>query len=105
MTSKSLLLLNKDLCAWWVSVSHDPKFDQLLVHLRAQLPDEVDGWEQLKGANKTLELLLTITDNPPSTSDMLSPGLDQRTVAEIMAPQAKPPFSDSPPTPTTETKG
>ena len=85
MNSRALLLRDKELTKWLISFTHDPRFEQVEVILRAHLAEESASWEQLKGANAALTLLTAITESDLSSTPFPSPGLDTRTTEEIQA--------------------
>lgn len=83
MTGKSLLHRDIDLCKWWVSISHDPRFDAVIGHVKAELADSSNTWDMLKGGTAALNLLATITDNPEESQVFPNAGLDYRSLDEI----------------------
>ena len=84
MSGKTLLIRDKDLSSWWVSIAHDPRFDQVLGHVRAELCEADLQSDSLRGANHALALLQTITDNQTGFNHVPSPGLDHRTPEQIL---------------------
>lgn len=84
MSGQYLLQQDKELCKWFVSLSHDPRFLQVLGHVRAELCEEDLPSDNLRGANHALALLLTITDNQTGFDAVPGPGLDHRTLEQIL---------------------
>ena len=84
MSGRDLLLKDKDLTIWWVSVSQDERFDKIMALIRSDLPETSGGWEQLKGATAVLLLLQTITHNDDGATVLPSPGLDHRTLEQLV---------------------
>ena len=75
-SGKQQLEINAQLKAWWVAVSHDPNFDQILVLARAELCETSTGWDALKGGNAAFDMLLHFTDSDDLPSMPLSSGID-----------------------------
>ena len=90
MTGRQELLRNKPLAEWWISITHDPRFESVMVMLRAELSEESKNWEQLQGGNATLTMLSSITDNVPGSAPPPSPGLDHRSLEQIVADSKNP---------------
>jgi hypothetical protein len=84
MNAKEALLRDKELAKWLVSVTHDPRWENVEIIVRAYLADTAPSWEELKGGNAALSLLTSITDNDPTSPSLPTPGLDKRNLTEIM---------------------
>jgi hypothetical protein len=78
MSGRTLLLWDKELAAWWVSVSHDHRFQQVITLARADMSETVSSVEHLQGANAMLNLLQTFSDGDDSFVPFPSPGLIHR---------------------------
>lgn len=84
MSGKTLLQRDKELCKWFVSVIHDPRFEQVIGHVRTELCEADLPSDNLRGANHALALLQTITDNETGFDRVPGPGLDHRTPEQIL---------------------
>jgi hypothetical protein len=89
MSGKDLFQRDKKLCAWWVGITHDDRFEQVLALVRAELSEQTLEREQMAGANKAFQTLCTIVENEPSDGVVVKTRLDHRSVAEILAEQKK----------------
>ena len=74
-SGKDQLTHDPALQAWWISVSHDPKFDQLLVLVRAELSETATDIALLKGANNALTLMQKFADSDEVGAEMPDTGL------------------------------
>ena len=75
MNAKSLLLKNKKLVAWWVSVKNDDRFAQVVTHAKAIIIENEPSSEHTGGALHLLNILETMTDNEDEQVPFPSPGL------------------------------
>lgn len=75
MTGKERLMRDRDLCAWWVSVAHDPRFDQICLLLNYDASASCDTSEKLKGVRIVMELMEAFTDNEPRQVVIPNPGI------------------------------
>ena len=73
-SGKDQLTHDPALQAWWISVSHDPKFDQLLVLVRAELSETATDIALLKGANNALTLMQKFADSDEVGAEMPDTG-------------------------------
>lgn len=93
MTGREILISNKPLCQWWVSVCHDPRFDVLVTLVKSHLAETAESWDALKGANAALNLLGSITDGHETAAPIPSSGIihDFMNVPHGTPPAAQPP--------------
>jgi hypothetical protein len=75
MNAKELLLKNKKLVAWWVSVKNDDRFAQIVTYAKAIMMESSPSQEQMIGAGDMLTILETMTDNEDEQVPFPSPGL------------------------------
>jgi len=80
MTSAKQLFLRKEpgkqsLAEWWVTVTHDERFDLVMVYAKAHAFEIRLTPDQFKGAELILEALQTLSDNEETTSEFPSPHL------------------------------
>jgi hypothetical protein len=85
MNIHDLLKRNSDLAKWWASVVHDDRFEFLSLLVLADLAKAQLPPEELKGATSLLDKLATITDNLDLQTTTPNPGLDHRTIEQILA--------------------
>jgi len=74
-STKDLLLQDRELCAWWVSVAHDHRFDLICALVRSEIASASPSAEMMSGVNKAFEEMGTITDNVPEHKGVPGPGL------------------------------
>lgn len=80
MTSARALFCRKEpgkqsLAEWWVTICHDPRFEQVLVFARADAAQLLPTREQMDGAEKMLRTLLTLAEGEEPDVDWPTPGL------------------------------
>ena len=80
MTSAKQLFLRKEigkqsLSEWWVTVTHDERFAQVLTYARADAFERHMPYEHLVGAGEMLDTLMTFSDNEETFAEFPSPGL------------------------------
>lgn len=75
MTSKDLLLKQKEIAQWWAPIAHDDRFDQLYLIMGVDIRNNSKSIEEVNAAMTILESLKTIADNPPEQTKNPSSGL------------------------------
>jgi hypothetical protein len=85
MNAKTLLMRDKAICDWWVSVKNNPHFETIIVLALAEAASTTGDIVKLAGARDMLLLLQTITDNPDTSAPILTSGLDHRTPKQIIS--------------------
>jgi len=90
MIGRDLLIKNKELAKWWVQITHDERFDQVIALVLAELAESCNSWERLRGGNESLNLLKRITDNQDCGKVYPSAKLDHRTVDQIRSAPVQP---------------
>jgi hypothetical protein len=87
MSGQELLQRDKELLAWWISVIHDDRFERVMVHARAELSERTLDRAQMEGANLAFVTLCEIIESEPSGQFSPRPGIDHRSVAQILKDQ------------------
>jgi len=72
---KALFQSKKDLCKWWAAVTGDPRFDDVLLHVRSMILENAQTTESLAGARHYENSLSTIGQAEEEGDDFPSPGL------------------------------
>lgn len=74
-TAKEVFQSNKELTKWWVSVTHDNRFDLVAVHARAQVAELRLTQEQAIGADLMMNLLANLPESEDRAMTFPNPGL------------------------------
>lgn len=85
MTAQQHLRKDKDLLRWWTEVSRSDQFNQFELIIQSEIcswlkSDDAKVADQMTGAMRVLEILRTITDNPPGAQPALTSGLQHEFV-------------------------
>jgi hypothetical protein len=75
MTAKETFLEQKELAAWWASISHDARFNQVLLYVRSGFMESNVTTETLTGAKAFEQLLTTISENESKAFQVPPAGL------------------------------
>jgi hypothetical protein len=75
MTSKELLIADKELCAWWNGIVGDVRFDRMVMILKSSTFDGTPTPEQADGINKFIASMTTIANPDAAPIDFPQPGL------------------------------
>ena len=75
MNAKTQFISDKDLAAWWSSVSQDTRFDKVMLHASAAALEGCPSAEQREGILKFKDLLLTMSQPDAEPIDFAKPGL------------------------------
>lgn len=71
----TLFQSKKDLCQWWAAVTGDPRFDDVLLHVRSMMLEFGPTTESLEGARRYENALVSIGQAVELGDDFPSPGL------------------------------
>ena len=63
MGGKTILMGDKELAKWWVSVTHDDRFETICALARAELFEMNPPPDQVKGANIIIDTLTHFADS------------------------------------------
>jgi hypothetical protein len=74
MTSKDILLADKETAAWWNGVTKHPFFPKIVLLARSHVADWKDIAE-IQGGKNMLEVLESFAENPMLPKKPLSAGL------------------------------
>lgn len=72
---KTLFQSKKELREWWAVVTGDPRFDDVLLHVRSMILDNNQTTETLAGARYYENALVSIGQAEEMGDDFPSPGL------------------------------
>ena len=78
---------DKELCAYWVAIAHDDRFDRVIALARAKLSESAIEREQMTGVNEFIRTLRTITDNEDGATEFPSAGLIHNVFKEPEIPR------------------
>ena len=74
-TPKQMLQRDKDLWSWWVSVTHDDRFDRVLLHANAELMSTVKDPAILEGAKQFVFTMVELAETDATGTELPSLGL------------------------------
>ena len=72
---KQLFQTKKDLREWWAKVTSDPRFDDVLLHVRSMILEYNQTTESLAGARHYENALTSIGQGEELIDDFPNPGL------------------------------
>lgn len=75
MNTRTQFQKNRDLANYWSGVIGDPKFDQVLTHVRAAVVEYAPSRDELRGVELALHTLATIGEAEPGGFQFPSPGI------------------------------
>lgn len=75
MNSKALFLKSKDVPAFWASICGNDNFEIVLTFARSEFAESQPTQDELKGAEKFIQILRTISSNEESNLPFPSAGL------------------------------
>lgn len=75
MNAKNLFLKEKDLAPYWVKIAHDSQFEHVLMFARAEFIETQPTQDEIRGAERFITLLQTLSENEPQFTELPSPGL------------------------------
>lgn len=76
MNAKQQLIANKPLREWWLGVTDNPLFDQLLLHVKAMTMEAKPSPQQLEGVSTFIETLQTIAQTDAPEPEYPEPGIN-----------------------------
>ncbi len=75
MNAKSNFLKRRELTKWWVAVSHDDRFAEVITHARAMMLETVPERVAVAGAEEFIKILENMTEGPENNVPFPSPGI------------------------------
>ncbi len=91
MNTKTLFQRDEPLCNFWLAVCKQDNFEKVLAYAMAELFDESMTSEELAGAKKLKQKLMSIADLPDEVGSlaMVSSGLEHDPVGAYKAAKEK----------------
>jgi hypothetical protein len=74
-TGKDILLKNKPLAEWWISVANDNRFSEVIALVRSDLCFNPWGREEFSAANSALNALAQIVASDRVSTEMPKSGI------------------------------
>lgn len=85
---QSLFQSKKELRKWWAQVTEDPRFDDVLLHVRSMILQYGPSADQLAGARYYENAMVTIGQAEEVSDEFPSPGLHHE--IDVMPPVQQP---------------
>lgn len=73
--SKDIFLKDKELVKWWVSVTHNDRFEAILTFARAEIMENRPTQDQMIGSELLIHTLSTLAETEAASFDFPNPGL------------------------------
>lgn len=98
MNAKENFLRDKDLVKWWVSITHDPRYDAVVTHARSMIMESAMERAEMVGARHILGVLETMAETPDKAFEFPSPGVIHNVdkMPDPPVEEQKPPPPDPP---------
>jgi hypothetical protein len=75
MNTREAFNRNKELAAWWRSITTDTRFEEVQMYARSAFLDLLPSAEELKGAKLLEELQISLVDAESAGQELPNPGL------------------------------